>query len=247
MKFRPRLFSCFLCFIILTSPVHATIKVGTEFFYPPFVISTSEGFDIGVMQTLCQRLKQDCEFIPMDFHEIFPALDSGKIDIAIGGISVSLKRLQKYIFSLPYLVSKGQFLILNTSNNIKSSADLNGTRVGVIKGEEDGSVTYQFLVDNYNGNFKIIEFDDMEDLISALSNGDIAAAFIHKSTAHYWVQNGGEQFQLLGNPMIVGQGIGIMALPTSSDLIQRINQELQGMEKDNSYVNLYKTYMDFEK
>lgn len=245
MKHRKLLFPLLLCLSILTTPLYATIKVGTEYFYPPYVISTSEGFDMSLIQLLCQRMQQDCELIPMDFHEIFPALDSGRIDIAIGGISISLPRLQKYIFSLPYLVGTGQFLVLK-GTGMNSAKDLVGKNVGVIKGEEDGGVTYQCLVQKFGNSFKITEYNDMEDLISALSNKDISAAFIHKPTAYYWVQNGGDQFDTIGEPILLGQGIGIMALPSKANLIQKINQLLVDTEKDNSYLNLYKTYIVIE-
>lgn len=242
MKRRKLLFPLFLCLTMLATPVCATIKIGTEYFYPPYVISTSEGFDIGLIQLLCLRMHEDCEIVPMDFHEIFPALDSGKIDIAIGGISISLDRLKKYIFSMPYLIGRGQFLVLKGSMFI-SSQDLIGQSVGVIKGEQDGSVTYQSLVQNFSDSIKIIEYNDMEDLISALSNKDIAAAFIHRPTAHYWLQNGGDQFKILNETVFLGQGIAIMALPNKGDLIQKINDRLVGAEKDNSYLSLYETYM----
>ncbi|CDZ77832.1 ABC transporter arginine-binding protein 1 precursor [Legionella massiliensis] len=245
MKRRKLLFPLLLCLAMLTTPLYATLKVGTEYFYPPYVISTSEGFDMSLIQLLCQRMHEDCEIIPMDFHEIFPALDSGRVDLAIGGISISQDRLQKYIFSLPYLMGHGQFLMLKGSE-LKSPKDLTGKVVGVIKGEEDGSVTYQWLVQNYSTSIKIAEYNDMEDLISALSNKDIAAAFIHKPTAHYWLQNGGDQFDILGEPVLLGQGIAIMALPSKPDLIQKINQLLVTTEKDNSYLNLYRTYMVIE-
>lgn len=243
MKFRVQLVFFLFCLIISNSPLYATIKVGTEYFYPPFVISPSEGFDVTLMQTLCQRIKQDCKFIPMDFQNLLPALDSGKIDLAIGAISISLARLQKYIFSLPYLVSKGQFLILNNSSNIKSLADLKGGKIGVIKGEEEGSTTYQYLVEHDN-NYNLIQYVDMEDLISALGKGAIAAAFLDSPTAVYWVQNSGNQFKTLGTPETVGQGLGIIALPANAQLITRLNQALESMEKDNSYMTIYNTYLN---
>ncbi|KTC99262.1 hypothetical protein [Legionella feeleii] len=53
---------------------------------------------------------------------------------------------------------------------------------------------------------------------------------------------GGGQFKALGEPAIIGSGYGIMALSTNSALIGTINQQLQGIEKDNTYLNLYGTY-----
>jgi arginine transport system substrate-binding protein len=242
MKLGIRLFTFLLCFAINTSPLYATIKVGTEFFFPPFVMSPTNGFDIGLMQTLCQRLEENCQFVYMSFHELFPALYKGQIDLAVGGIAITLSRSDKYIFSLPYKDSQGQFLIL-AKTNIKSIADLNGKKVGVIREEEeDGGLAHQYLVQNYNKNFNIIKYNNMEDLISALSSGDIPAAFLHRSTDVYWMQHSANKFRTLGDKIVIGEGFGIMALPKNAALIQRINQLIIGMEKDNSYLSLYKTY-----
>lgn len=237
------LLTLLLYILVGLSPLYAEIKVGTKIFYPPFVNSPVGGFDIDLMKTICLRLKEDCRFVPMNFHNIFTHLDQGKIDVAIGGISISLKRLEKYVFSMPYLVSKGQFLILNDSQ-IKSVTELEGKKVGIIRGEEDGSATYQYLTQNYGGKLKIKQYDDVEDLISALSRHKIAAAYIHRDAALYWIQNSGNQLKILGNPAVIGNGIGIMALPANTQLIQRINEQLEAMEKDNSYLDIYRTYLN---
>lgn len=234
-----------LCCFLFPLTGNSNIKVGTLFFDPPFVLSLGEGFDIDLVRLLCKGLNEQCELIPMDFNKLYSALNSGKIDIAIGGISISSDREQNYIFSLPYMICKRQFLVLQSSQ-IKTMDDLNGTTVGVIEGDPHGGVSYQYLVSNYQGKFQIKQYDDMEDLVTALSSGAISAAFLHRSSVLYWVQNGGNQFKPLGQVLILGDGIGIMALPKNQPLIQRINDQLQAMEKDNVYLNLYKTYFSQE-
>lgn len=64
----------------------------------------------------------------MDFNKLFPALDNGSIDLAIGGIVISQIRQQKYDFSLPYMLSKGQFLVTQNSN-VQTVNDLKGQKV----------------------------------------------------------------------------------------------------------------------
>ncbi|KTD17752.1 transporter substrate-binding domain-containing protein [Legionella jordanis] len=235
-----------LPFLFSTTFTYATVRVGTVFFFPPFVTSLNEGFDIELVRSICQRLNLSCELQPMDFNKLFPALDNGSIDLAIGGIVISQIRQQKYDFSLPYMLSKGQFLVTQNSN-VQTVNDLKGQKVGVIKGEQDNGVFISYLNDNFPGQFSVSQFDDMEDLITALSANQISAAFTHESTALYWQENGGGQFKLLAGPVLLGQGIGIMALPKNAALLQQINQALQDLEKDGSYLNLYQTYFGNEK
>ena len=175
----------------------------------------------------------------MDFSLFFTSLSSGKIDLAIGGMTIS--NYPGYIFSLPYKVSRGRFLI-TSSSKVASVSDLTGKKVGILLGEALSDAFYLYLVNNYNEQFQIKKYDDMEDIITALSQGKIAASFLHVSTAAYWEQNGGGQFKGLGPPIMLGNGIGILSTSAGAPLIQHINQQIQAIEKDNSYLILYNRY-----
>ncbi|MDI9819789.1 MULTISPECIES: transporter substrate-binding domain-containing protein [unclassified Legionella] len=240
------LFSLLTAFLLYVSTANAEIKIGTVIFDPPFIISLDQGFDIDLIHALCKRCSLDCQLVPMDFNQLFPALESGEIDAAIGGITITPDRRTRYIFSLPYVLSKGAFLVLKNSS-INSLADLKGKKIGVLKGEQDSSVFSDYLNQHYPNVFQSTNYNDVEDIIAALSNNTISAAFVHESTAVYWEQNGGGQFRALGNPMLVGDGIGIMSLSKNKGLIQQFNQQIEAMEKDGSYLTLYNTYFGNER
>jgi len=228
-----------LAFSLIASPVYALIKVGTVFFEPPFVTSINQGFNIDLIHALCQGMKEQCQVIPMDFNKLFTALDSGDIDLAFG-VYVSENREKRYIFSLPYIASKVQFLVLK-SKNINSIDMLKGKKVGLVK-EEEGGLLYEYLIVNYGPSTSVVNYDDMEDVITALNSDDISAALLHKPTVQYWEQNSDNLFVALGQPINLGDGVAIMALPENAALIQRINQQLQLIENNNVYLNIYNVY-----
>ncbi|HHF7345697.1 TPA: transporter substrate-binding domain-containing protein [Legionella feeleii] len=231
----------FLCLAALPIVVYANVKVGTVYFYPPYVISTEEGFDIDLMHMLCRNLQEDCQFVPMSFDELYPALDKGDIDIALAGIPIPKNQQGPYIYSLPYMISKAQFLILKGSG-IHSMEDLNGKSVGVILVDKaQNNVFYDYLCTGTE-QFDIKEYRDIDYLINALTDGSIAAAFLHRSAANYWVVNGDNQFQTLGDTFLLGAGVAMVALPKNMIFIQRINQQLQQMEQDGIFLSLYKMY-----
>lgn len=231
----------FFCLAAIPVVVYANVKVGTVYFYPPYVISTEEGFDIDLMRILCRGLREDCQLVPMNFDELYPALDKGEIDIAIAGVTIPKNRQDSYVYSLPYMISKAQFLILKESG-IRSINDLNGKSVGVLTvGNAQDSVFYDYLCSG-NEQFDIKEYRNTDDIINALTNGSIAAAFLHRSAANYWVMNGDNQFQTLGDTFLLGDGIAIVALPKNIILIQRINQQLQQIEQNGTFLNLFNMY-----
>lgn len=243
MKLFKALIVALVYFSLSTSPVYATINVGTVLFYPPFVTADGSGFDIQFIQTLCQRLQETCEFQPMELYKLYKAVDAGTIDLAIGGITISSGGTidYNYVYSLPYVLSKGMFLTLQ-KNSIHSIQELQDKKVGIVRGSRDGDVFYDYLTKTFPQQFEVVQYDRMEDLIMALVSDDIAAAFTHESTVNYWQLNGGNQFKTLGAPMIVGDGIGILASPKNNALIQRVNVAIQKIEQEKYYLNLYTTY-----
>ncbi|WP_131783422.1 transporter substrate-binding domain-containing protein [Legionella gresilensis] len=240
MQLRTRLLGIILsCFI--TAPSFADIKVGTLLFYPPFVLSPDSGFDIQLIKTICNNLNQNCTIIPMDYYRLFTALNNGSIDIAVGGITASKKLKENYLFSLPYMLSKGQF-ILRKDASYKSINDLRGKTIGILKTQEKEGPYYDYLTQNFPNLFIIQQFDDIEDVMNALNNKQIDAAFLNYMTANYWVMTCGDQLQDLDIETPLGEGIGIMSVPNNSNLINQINQQLLQMEKDGSYLKIYNTY-----
>ncbi|WP_026069275.1 type 2 periplasmic-binding domain-containing protein [Legionella tunisiensis] len=75
-----------------------------------------------------------------------------------------------------------------------------------------------------------------------MTDGSLAAAFLHRSAVNYWVVNGDNQFRTLGDTFLLGAGIAIVALPKNMILIQRINQQLQQMEQNGTFLNLFNMY-----
>lgn len=225
---------------------YADVRVGVVFFYPPFVMSASQGFDIDFIQTLCQKTNNKCQLSLMPFEQLFLALDTGQIDVAIGGIVISPARMQHYIFTMPYMLSRGQFVVLKDST-VSSLLDLQGQKVGVIAAEQNGGVFYQYLQTNYPNQFQVKQYANLSDIFSALANREIAAVFTHESTAIYWELNGGNLLRSLGKPAVIGEGMGIMALPEKSALIQQFNQQILELENNGGYLNLYRTYFGSEQ
>ncbi|MCL9683876.1 transporter substrate-binding domain-containing protein [Legionella maioricensis] len=237
---RVKIFLLALCFFF-SSLGNSTINIGTLIFKPPFISSPGNGFDIDLAHLLCQRLQERCDFKPMGINELYKKLQEGKIDLAIGGIPISYSLKINFIFSLPYMLSKGQFLV-QKKNRIDSIRELRGQTIGLLQNPLNGGVSYKFLLERYPGQFKIKLYNDVEDILADLSSKKITAAFLNRSSVNYWVEHGGGQFKSLGPVFTIGDGIVILALPKSKKLIERINTLIDDIEKDNTYIKLYNIY-----
>jgi arginine transport system substrate-binding protein len=62
--------------------------------------------------------------------------------------------------------------------------------------------------------------------------------------AKNWSSNNTDIYKLIGSPVSVGVGYGIMANPSQTKLIGDINQALLAMEADGTYLKIYSRYFD---
>ncbi|KTC94570.1 transporter substrate-binding domain-containing protein [Legionella erythra] len=238
MGFFARLFLLLLCVNL-----HAqTIRVGTGLYAPPFEMQADNkknlyGFDIELMQAICQRAGWQCQFKGMLFEQLFIELKDNTIDLAISAISITSERQKNFLFSLPYMASGGQFLTKSQSP-INTILDIRNQRVGI----ERGTVFKQMLQAQYQDAITITDYATQQDVLNALSNDDVDAVLIDTGAAQYWVANNSGLFKAIGDSLPVGLGYGIMANPNRRDLIETVNKQLLAMENDGDYLKLYSRY-----
>lgn len=80
---------------IMTTKV---LRVGTPGDYKPFAIKTMQGFeghDIEVIEKMAKELGVQIEFVQSSWPTLMQDLADNKFDIAVGGITRTLARMQK--------------------------------------------------------------------------------------------------------------------------------------------------------
>jgi cyclohexadienyl dehydratase len=84
-----------------------SLRIGTTGDYPPFSKRDSagdyQGFDIDLARSLGQALGVRVEFVATSWPTLAADFSSGKFDVAMGGISVTLERAKLGFFTAPYL------------------------------------------------------------------------------------------------------------------------------------------------
>lgn len=101
------------------------LKVGTEALMPPFEFIDSNnqfsGFDIELAQRIGKALGKKVVICDMNFTAIIPALEAGKIDLAISCFNITEERAQKVDFSIPYHTSENVALVRKTDGGSASN------------------------------------------------------------------------------------------------------------------------------
>lgn len=234
----------FVLFLFIPSAINAnSLTVGTISFYPPFEIASDEqgqfsGFDVSIMSAICKRTRHRCQYKGMEFKDFFSALQQGEIDLAIGAISITPERQQKYLFSLPYYPSNMIFMALANSP-YERHADISGVTIGLLSGDETEAVLKAQKLDA----FHLKRYDLVRKMLQDLIDKKIDLVFTDAASAEYWVSNSTNQFKTIGHKINTGQGYGIMTLKKNSHLMQEINQALLALENDGTYLKIYSTFI----
>ena len=124
------------------------IKVGTAAGMPPFNMTTKDGRIIGMevdmARYLADSLGVKLNLQKMAFKDLLPALEAGKLDMVISGLTMTAKRNSRVAFVGPYFVS-GKALLTKTATlaSIEDPDDIDETKVTLTALE--GSTSQQFV------------------------------------------------------------------------------------------------------
>ncbi|WP_163580978.1 transporter substrate-binding domain-containing protein [Gracilibacillus saliphilus] len=89
------------------------------------------GYDVEVMREIAERLDLEVSFEIMGIDSMLPAVESGRIDVAVNDIEATDNRKKQFTFSEPYKYSYSTMVVREEDNSgIESLEDLEGKRAG---------------------------------------------------------------------------------------------------------------------
>jgi cyclohexadienyl dehydratase len=137
------------------------LQICTTGDYKPFTLAKDggyEGIDIELAKSLAKAIGVEAKFVATKWSDLLADFTSGKCDIAMGGISVTLDRQKRAFFSTPYLIN-GKAPIVRCADKAKyqSVADIDKPEVRVIV--NPGGTNERFVRANFK-QAKIEVFPD---------------------------------------------------------------------------------------
>ena len=166
----------------------STIKIGTEGAYAPFnyhdAAGKLQGFDIDIVQALCDRMHAKCEFTAVQFDGIIPALQNGQIDAIATSMAITEKRKKVVDFTDRYWIRHARFLSCSTRKiEDISPAALKGVTIGT----QQGTVSDDFLEANYK-DADVRLYKTMDDALQDASAGRIELVLSGEAVAYDYMQ-----------------------------------------------------------
>ena len=219
-----------------------TLRVVTDPSFVPFEMMDPEtgemiGFDMEIIREVADRAGFEVDLNTMDFNGIIPALQTGNVDIAIAGITITEERQQIVDFSDPYYDSGLRVLVRADNDNVEALPDLEGKKIGT----KIGSTSYDYLMKSLDENDGVTPYPGSSDMYMALMSRAIDAVFYDAPNVGYFASTKGKGKVKTVGKLYEGQQYGI-ALKKGSEWVDDVNDALSAMKEDGTYKAIYEKW-----
>jgi ABC-type amino acid transport substrate-binding protein len=149
------------------------LRVGMTTSQPPFTMKAKDGSIIGyeadLANMLAESIKVKLKVVETPFHELLNALETGKVDIIMSGMTMNMERNMKVAFAGPYILSGKSILTKSAAfSSTDEASDLNKETLKLVtlKGS-----TGEKYVKTEMPEAELILADNYDDAIKALEDG----------------------------------------------------------------------------
>lgn len=220
------------------------VQVGTSPTYPPFESEEQGklvGFDIALIEKIAEVEDFEVQFSSMQFDGLVPALKSGQLDVVVGALSITDKRMESVDFSNAYYES-GLSILTKPDSGIASFDDLQGKLIGVQK----GTSSYNYMVANGIKDQDIKQYADISTAYNTMENGGVDAILYDNPSNINYLNEQETDAEIVGD-ILAGEFYGIAVNKDKKELLEKINDGLAKLQEDGTYEQLFDDYLRGEK
>jgi polar amino acid transport system substrate-binding protein len=205
------------------------VRIGTDATFPPFETvdeATKElvGFDVDLMKAVAEKAGLDVEFVNIGFDPLLAGVAECQYDGAIAAITITGDRLEKMLFTDPY-INAGQIVSINrATKDVAGKDDLKGKTIGAQIGTT-GAMEAKVIPDA-----ELKTYDSYDLAFLDLMNGQIDAVIADYPTALGFVGQNTEKLQVVGD-VFTDESYGIAVCKTKTDLVTKLNAGLKAVKE----------------
>ena len=216
--------------------------MSTNAAFPPYEMTTDsgefEGIDIETAQAIADKLGLELQIDDMDFDAALLAVQQGKADMVMAGVTVTDERQNVMDFTDSYATGI-QSIIVKEDSDIASVDDLAGKKIGT----QRGTTGYLYCSDDF-GDENVVAYDDGLTAVQMLNNGLVDCVVIDNAPAKEFIAaNPG--LKLLDTAYVeesyaIGVGKG------NTELKDAINTALEELKADGTLQAIVDKYITAE-
>lgn len=222
-----------------------TLVMGTNPTFPPFEYTGGVrgdkivGFDVEIAKIIAKNYGKTLVIEDMDFDGLIPALQNGRIDMVISGMTITEERRQNVDFSDSYYEASQVVLIRKDDDSfadIKTAEELGAQKSLGAQFGTTGSIIASDISEN------VIELKSCELVVMELMNKKVDAAVIDKEPAKAFMSKN-ENLELL--PIeFEAEYYGIAVKKGNVELLKVINSTINELVRSGEYNRMVEQHIN---
>lgn len=223
-----------------------TLVMATNAFFQPYEFYQGEeivGIDAEVGKAIADKLGMDFQISDMDFDSIIPAVQSGKADMGMAGMTVTPDREKNVSFTQPY-ANGVQVVIVPEDSDIASIDDLTGKKIGC----QQGTTGWIYCSDTpENGGYgeeNVTAYNKGSDAVMALLSGKVDCVVIDNEPAKAFVA-ANEGLKILDTEF-TNEDYAIAIAKDNTELLEKVDKALGELIADGTVEKIVEKYIPAE-
>jgi len=193
------------------------------------------GIDVEIAQAIAKKLGKKLEIEDMPFDSILAAVQSGKADIGVAGMTVTPDRLESVDFSDTYVKASQVIIVRKDNTEIKTPDDLVGKTIGVQLGTT-GDIFAEEIDD-----VKLERYNKGFEAVQALQQGKIDAVIIDDQPAAVFASQN-DDIMVIDEPF-TDEEYAIAVIKGNTALLNKINEAIKELKESGELQRIFEKYI----
>ena len=219
------------------------LTMSTNAAFPPYEMTTDDGgfagIDVEIATEIAKKLNLELEILDMDFDAALLAVQQGKSDIVMAGVSVTPDRQKVMNFSNSYATGV-QVVIVKEGSDVTMD-NLGEKMIGTQRGTTGYIYASAPVEEDGYGEDHVIAYDNGASAVKALMNGQVDCVIIDKAPAQEYVK-ANQGLKLLDGAWVEEQyAIGLNK--DNTELLEDVNKALEELTADGTIQKIIDKYI----
>lgn len=215
-----------------------TLVMATNAEFPPYEYYDGDkvvGIDAEFAAAIAEKLGMELKIEDMAFDSIIPAVQGGKADMGVAGMTVDEDRKTQVDFTDTYYTGR-QVIIVKEDSTLAGPDDLAGKKIGV----QQGTTGDIYTTDDY-GDENIERFNKGMEAVQALQQGKVDAVVIDDQPAKTFVKEN-EGLKILETEY-VEEEYAIALKKGNNELLEKVNKAIKELKEDGTLDKIIAKYI----
>ena len=226
---------------------NSELRIGMSGNQPPFSAQSKVGgligYEVDLAEMLAKAMGVELKIVEIPFPELLPALEAGKIDAVMSGMTITIERNLKVAFVGPYVLS-GKSILTKSTSSLATATNAQAinqasTKLVTLKASTsqrfvelnipDANLT---LVDDYDEGVELVMNDQADAMVADFS---ICAVSVLRYPEH--------SLTTLNEPLTI-EPIGMALPPDDPQLVNLVQNYLTSLQLGGILDQLQKKWFE---